>query len=144
MTWRRTGCCVQTFKRLMKRIQKTRESVCKKAQNSDVKGMHDAKKDAKQTRISALGVSLGRKVRKAPGGIRRSSFTWSHAKLVRSTQLSSKSWLGLIPLGRGNPDFVSNSVQLAVYTAFANKIDTFSLSGLIIWSLSKNNMSSHT
>ena len=37
--------------------------------------------------------------------------TWSHAELVRSTQLFSKSWLGCNPLGRGNLEFHSNSVR---------------------------------
>ena len=39
-----------------------------KAQNSDIKSIDDTKKDAKQTRISAMGVSLGRKVRKHGAG----------------------------------------------------------------------------
>ena len=65
-------------------------------------------------------------MRTAPGGVCRSSLTWSHVKLVRSTQLYVKSWLGSIPLGRGNPDFHSDiRSAVPVYTASTVKINTF-------------------
>ena len=81
------------------------------------------KKMTNRLKFHVPDVSLGRKVHKAPGRVSRSSFTWSHAKLVRSTQLFSKSWLGCNPLGRENLEFHSNSV-LSQYTLHLREIQT--------------------
>ena len=48
------------FWKTYKAHKKTLESVCMKAQNSDVKDINDNKKDDKQTRISCPGRELGK------------------------------------------------------------------------------------